>query len=336
MKVLLVTNMYPTPRFPYAGTFIKEQVIGLRSLGLNVEVLFLDRMAYGAAVYLTAGRLVRAWVSRLDPDIVHVAYGGVLAATVTYVVKDRPTVVTFHGSDLLGEPLSGWRRQLVARLGVFGSRLAAKRAAGVIVVSPVLEAQLPQIRAPRTRVIPCGVNLEKFQPLDRAACRRRLGWRDGPFYVLFCSSVGNQIKRPQLARAAVDVLKSWGVNAELQQLSGRAHDEVPIWLNASDAILVTSLHEGSPTIVKEALACNVPVVSVDVGDVKDRIGNVEGCHIAESDPVSLASKLLLVYERPGLVDGRRSIEEMSLEGSASRVRAFYSELLGTRPECGRL
>jgi glycosyltransferase involved in cell wall biosynthesis len=100
-----------------------------------------------------------------------------------------------------------------------------------------------------------------------------------------------------------------------------------VWLNASNVLLLTSLTEGSPNIVKEALACDLPVVSVDVGDVSERIRETEGCYLALSEPGDLAAKLHMVHSGPGRVIGRVKMQELSLEQVALRLRDFYSELL---------
>jgi glycosyltransferase involved in cell wall biosynthesis len=116
----------------------------------------------------------------------------------------------------------------------------------------------------------------------------------------------------------------------LLNLRGVSHTDVPIWLNASNVVLITSLHEGSPNIVKEALACNVPVVSVDVGDVKERTRNIQGCYLASPEPAALADKLQRVYESVGRVAGRIAVEELSLERVAARLREFYQQTLVAR------
>src|SRR5205823_3231175 len=147
----------------------------------------------------------------------------------------------------------------------------------------------------KIRIIPNGIDLERFKPLDQNTCRNRLGWRADRFNVLFpTNSGGDPRKRPELARAAAEAAERSGFNVEMHDLRGVPHGQVPIWLNASDAVLLTSLHEGSPNIIKEALACNVPVVSVDVGDVRERIQGIDGCYIAYADASDLASKLQLV------------------------------------------
>lgn len=113
---------------------------------------------------------------------------------------------------------------------------------------------LPEnIPSSRIQIILCGIDLDLFKPIDRALCRERLGWTQDAFHVRF-QDTGDPFKRPELAQVAVERLRALGVNAELHHLRGVSYDQVPIWLNASDVLLVTSHHEGSPTIVKEALA----------------------------------------------------------------------------------
>jgi glycosyltransferase involved in cell wall biosynthesis len=113
----------------------------------------------------------------------------------------------------------------------------------------------------------------------------------------------------------------------MHQLQGVPHEDVPIWLNASDVVLLTSLHEGSPNVIKEALACNVPVVSVDVGDVAEMISGIEGCYIALPNPHDLGAKLNLVGSNRGKIAGRKKVEQLSLEQTALNLRTFYLEVL---------
>jgi glycosyltransferase involved in cell wall biosynthesis len=176
-------------------------------------------------------------------------------------------------------------------------------------------------------IIPCGIDLDRFKPLDQKTCRAQLGWDDKIFHVLFPSHRENTVKRFGLACAAVDVLSRSGIQAELHDLQGVPNHEVPIWLNASDALLLTSQHEGSPTVIKESLACNLPIVSVDVGDVRERIDGIHGCYLANSQPEDLSSKLREVYTRSCRIAGRDKVQELSLTRIAQRLQALYSEIL---------
>jgi glycosyltransferase involved in cell wall biosynthesis len=254
-------------------------------------------------------------------------YGGVMADLVTLSVKDRPTVVTFHGSDLLGQPYERPVRKAVAQYGVFSSRRAARRCSSIVVVAKSLCSALPpNIENSKVRIIPCGIDLDLFRPLNRETCCQRLGWQLDRFHVLF-QNTGDAVKRPLLARAAIDCVKRLGTNAELHELKGVPYTEVPTWLNGSDALLVTSIHEGSPTIVKEALACDLPIVSVDVGDVGERINGIAGCYLAAPEPEDLACKLRLIALRMERISGHSSVQDLSYEKIAFDLEHFYCETL---------
>ena len=178
----------------------------------------------------------------------------------------------------------------------------------------------------KVRVIPCGIDLERFKPMDSLACRHRLGWSPDSFHVLFASGNGDQVKRPWLAKAAVAQMSPSDSPPELHHLTSVPNAEVPVWLNASDVLLLTSLHEGSPTIVKEALACGLPIVSVDVGDVAERIEGIEECHLARSEPAGLAAKLSLVRQQGKRFDCRTRINELSILSVAEKLKRFYEDV----------
>jgi len=261
-----------------------------------------------------------------------------MADRVTRCHRDWPLVVTFHGSDLLGENLSGWVRKMISRYGVLCSRRAARAADGVIVVARHLVRALNgAVSTVKVRVIPCGIDLDRFKALDPFKCKDRLGWSPTSFHVLFASSNGDPVKQPWLANAAVAQMNQSNRPAELHCLSGIANQEVPVWLNASDVLLLTSRHEGSPTVVKEALACGLPVVSVDVGDVAERIEGIEGCHLAQPESADLAAKLGLVRQREHRLDpalaGR--LEDLSILSVAQKLKRCYEEIAFDRSAARR-
>ena len=328
MRIVTVTNIYPTQEDPTLGTFVEQQIKGLKQIGLETEVLLLDRARRGMGVYFTTRRQVRAAIRNFQPDIVHAMYGGVMADMVTAAIDDRPTVVSFCGDDLLGELLSGPVRKVISKYGIVSSYRAARRSHGVVVKSQNLQAALPpDIPRSKARIIPNGIDLDRFKPLDRNSCRNLLGWRNDRLNVVFPTNSGDPRKRPELARAALKAAERLGFKAEMHHLRGVPHDRVPIWLNASDVVLLTSLHEGSPNVIKEALACNVPVVSVDVGDVRERIEGIAGCYLAAPDPADLASKLALIHAGPRRVAGRIKVQHLSLEHVALLLKEFYEEVL---------
>jgi teichuronic acid biosynthesis glycosyltransferase TuaC len=318
---LVVTNMYPSPERPSLGTFVADQVRCLREGGVTVELVYVDRAGAGRRAYRELAAAVRRAVAAKAPDLVHVMYGGVMADVVTRSVRDRPVLVAFCGSDLLGARATRGVARWSERYGLLASTRAARRAAGITVKSRNLLDALPSGVDQRTWVLPDGVDLARFRPLDRRECRNALGLDADATHVLFPAAPHRPEKRYALAVAAVGRLDG----VELQTLGGVRHDDVPLWINAADAVLLTSLYEGSPNVVKEALACNVPLVSVDVGDVRERIAGVDGCFTASAEPEALAAKLGEALRR-GRTDGRERAEEVSLERINGRLLEIYDAI----------
>jgi glycosyltransferase involved in cell wall biosynthesis len=238
-------------------------------------------------------------------------------------------LVSFGGTDLLGSPAEPLRRRATIRAGVWASRFAARRAAGVVVKSDTLRAALPRSVAPaRVWTVPSGVDFERFRPLDRAECRARLGWSPARRHVLFPAAPERAEKRFWLAEGAVAETARRGLDVELHVLGSVQPSEVPIWINAADAVLLTSTHEGSPNAVKEALACDVAVVSVDVGDVRSLLARADGCVVAAASAPALADGLVAVLRGPERLHAREQLGELSLENTAQRLIEIYETLVG--------
>jgi len=332
MKILAVTNMYPTAANPWLGNFVEQQVKGLCAIGVEVEVFLLDRAAEGARIYVRMREEIRKRLSGGRHDLVHIMYSGVMADLATHSLDRVPAVITIHGSDLMGEQLSDPIRRFSAHVGVLATRRAARRANGIIVVSKRLRDALPtEIDRAKVRVIPCGIDLDRFKPENAVECRKRLGWSPSHYHILFATN-GNPVKRPELARRSVELLNQRGVRAELHEMKGIPYSDVTTWINASHAMILTSLHEGSPTIVKECLACNVPVVSVDVGDVVERTHGIAGCCVVDSSADELAKGLQQAVAARDRLDGRSHILDLSITRIAERIADFYGELISEQTE----
>jgi glycosyltransferase involved in cell wall biosynthesis len=337
VRALVVTNMYPTPTAPSTGTFVAAQVESLRAAGVEIEMLHLTRRDNGRYVYRNLAQRMRDTVGESDPDVLHVMYGGVISEVATRAVRDRPAIVSFCGSDLLGGDAAGIVQHVATRYSMFASRRAAHRAAGIIVKARNLWDALPDgVDRTRVWIVPNGVDFAHFHPRATSDCRRLLGWTDDKRHVLFPANPQRPEKRFTLAEAAITSLNSTGFGRiQLHALTGIPHDQVPVWINAADAVILTSTHEGSPNVVKEALACNVPVVSTDVGDVRERLTGIEGCFVAEPTPADLAAKLALVFERRERVDARDRIADLALDAVARRIIDIYRWVLVGEPTAGR-
>ena len=321
MKVLLVSNTY--------SPAVQLQFEGLLSLGVDISILLSNRLGEGRFTYLTLPFRLKRQISAFKPDIVHVQFGGVQAAIATFFIRIRSRcVVTFHGTDLHGGTRTlSFISALSQRIGVWCSRYAARRAAWNIVVSKSLCQYLPQ-NILNVSVITTGVDLDSFKPMDRKKCLAQLKLDPEVQWVLFCDYSHDPIKRRDLANAVVEKTRSLGYQSYLLELNKVDHDLVPLYLNAATVLLLTSDKEGSPNIVKEALACNIPIVSVDVGDVRSRIGNVAGCSVCAQDIDELASALCSVFDGPGICDAYEKVrDDLDNKKICRRIIKIYETLV---------
>ncbi|MGH2865900.1 MAG: glycosyltransferase, partial [Solirubrobacteraceae bacterium] len=262
MRALVVSNMLPDPAHPERGRFVRDQVAALRELPhLDVE---LHEFAPGAgALARTVPELRRrygarrSWSARArrsEPfDVVHAHFG--LTAWPALAVDARVRALTVHGTDVR-HPRTRWSTAAVSPLmDVLGA------------ASAELAAELPG-RAARRRaqVLPCGVDLQRFQPLARAAARAELGLDPAAPYLLFPADPARPEKRHDRALALAQA-----VGVELLTLGGVAPERVGLWINAANAVLVPSAREGFGLAVLEALACEVPVLATPVGIHRDAL-----------------------------------------------------------------
>lgn len=268
--------------------------------------------------------LIRSRIHEFRPDVVH-AHFGTITAFATVLAADVPVIITFRGSDLNPSPSDGWMRNAVQNTL---SNTAARFAKGIILVSRQLRSRL-WFDHPNARVIPTGVDMDVFKPASRVEARENLGWSVDDPVVLFNAGLSPSVKRLDLAEQAVGVLRQRLPTVRLHVLDGRTpHQELPLYMNAADCLLVTSDFEGSPDIVKEALASNLPIVSVDVGDVRERTSGVSGVEIVARDPQALASAAERIINSATLSNGREKIAELDSNKIRDAVIEVYAEILG--------
>jgi glycosyltransferase involved in cell wall biosynthesis len=304
MRALVVTNMWPSASEPQLGSFVRDQVTALQALeGVDVEVF-----AFPPGRYLRAARELHRRYRRERFDVVHAHFG--LTAWPALAVRGAPHAVTLHGTDVR-HPRS--RRITHAALG---------RMDLVAAVSADLAREVPGAGGSRrVAVLPCGVDVDRFVPIPRAEARARLGLDpDGP-YLLLPADPARPGKRADRARLVA------GGGARLLSL-GRVHPlEVPLWVNAANAVLVPSDSEGFGLAVLEALACDVPVLATPVGIHPVALDGVAGTLCAPFDlevwQAALQPHLQAADPR---VKGRARAELWSARRMAQRVLAAWSEL----------
>jgi len=322
MRVLIVTNMYPAPQRPDWGVFVYDQVESLRTLGVEVEVLAFSA-AGKASAYLQAARSLRQTI-RMDKkgfDLIHAHYG--LSGLVARMQVSLPVLVTFHGNDLVAQIDHTGRPTRQARVETLLGKLAAWGATRSILVAGLLQ---PLIWPRRGVIIPMGVDLDVFKPMPRPEACQALGLAEDRQRVVFVANPDNFIKRFALARAAVAILQAQGLPVDLLAVSGVSHSQVPLYLNASDALVLTSLQEASPTVVKEALACNLPVVATNVGDTAERLRGVENCAVCPPEAEKLAASLAQALQAGRSSSGRAAVQALGLPNIAQRVLAVYQNV----------
>jgi teichuronic acid biosynthesis glycosyltransferase TuaC len=324
VRVLVATAMYPTLERPAWGTFVRTQVESLRAAGVEVDVMALEgrhrKLLYPKGMYELRRRLAGGSI-----DLVHAHYGymGVVARTQFRV----PVVVTYHGDDLLGTIDENGRVVPLSRVIAFGGRLLAERVDAVIVQNAEMARRL---RRNDAYVIPHEVDLELFRPIDREHARAALGLEPGKKYLLFASPPEIPIKRFPLAEAAARLLSDSDPAVELLVVHKETQDRLALYFNACDVLVFPSFQEGSPNIVKQAMACNLPIVSTDVGDVRDVIGETPGCEICAPDPAAFARCIAEILARLDRTTGRDAVLRFDPSLVAARIVDVYEHVLDGR------
>ena len=326
LSVLMITSEWPRDA-GHTAHFIVRQARCLEDAGVQVEV-FPFRGAKHPLNYVTAWWRVRRRLARERFDLVHAQFG---QSALLALPKQLPLVVTFRGCDLLGN-LSSRDGHLTAagRMLQRFCQWVARRADAVIVVSAHMRRYLRH--GVPAHVVPSGIDFDLFRPVPRAAARVRLGLPADERLVLFVGNPHLPRKRFPLAQQAVEILSrtlpvrfvlGWGV----------PHAEMPYYMGACDALVFTSRQEGSPNAVKEALACNLPIVSVPVGDVVERLHGVAGCEVCADDrPETIAAALARVLARGGRIAGREAVRHLDERLITQQVLTIYRAALnGARP-----
>jgi teichuronic acid biosynthesis glycosyltransferase TuaC len=321
IRVLMVTSDWLWNSWGGPAVFIARQAEFLRREGIEVD-LFPFRGSRRPANYLAAWKEVRRRVRSGSYDLVHAQFG---QSGLTALPKRVPLVVTFRGDDLEGIIGENGRYIPAGWLLRFISRIVARRADAAIVVSEHMKRHLP--RSVTAHVMPSGIDLDLFRPEPQEAARRRLDLPSNQRLVLFVGNPELARKRYGLAKEAVAIVNRT-IPTRLVVGWELSHHKIAALMNACDALLCTSMQEGSPNAVKEALACNLPVVSVPVGDVAVRLAGVVGCELCSDDRVeTIAAALGRVLLRGGRIDGRSAVRGLDERLLTRQLVDLYRSVL---------
>lgn len=312
VRVLVVTNFEPDDSAPQRGRWVRDQIDEVRRRGIDVDVFSFPP---GRNEYIPATRRLRTLLRRERFDLVHAHYG--LPGWCAKLAGAAPLIVTFHGTDVrhgIVGPLSrrlAWRVDLVAAV----SRALFAPEDG--------RAGLPPV--PGSAVLPCGPDLRRFGPIPRSQARRSLGLDPDGRYLFFPANPARPEKRHD---RATELAASCG--AELLSGGSIEPERMPLWLNAANAVLVTSDYEGFGLAAVEALACEVPVLSTPVGIAPYALGGIDGCLCAPFDPADWAAVLDRHLEAPDpRVAGAARASSLSAGRMAERAIEAYRDVSRT-------
>jgi glycosyltransferase involved in cell wall biosynthesis len=312
VRVLVVTNLTPDASTPQRGRWVLDQIEEVRRLGVNVEVFGFPR---GRQHYIPATLRLRRLLRHRRFDLVHAHYG--LPGWCARVAGARPLMVSFHGTDVrhrLVGPMSrrlAWRIDLVAAVSraLFAAEDGRRGLPGV----------------PGSAVLPCGPDLGRFRPLPRAEARHRLGLDPEGRYLFFPADPNRPEKRYDRAAELADVCA-----AELLTGGSIDPDEMPLWVNAANAVLVPSDYEGFGLACVEALACDVPVLSTPVGIAPHALAGVSGtlCRPFDLDAWAAVARALLDAPDPRVAGAARAASLSATRMAERTIVAYRAVLAG--------
>lgn len=302
MRVLVVARC----KNDHYAPFITEQVEAIEKQGVECKYYGVD--GNGIIGYLRQIPKLRKAIRDFHPDLIHAHYG--LCGLLSNYQRKVPVITTYHGSDINDPNVLRLSRKAIrrSRFNIFVSQK------NVEIASPLKDFAL----------IPCGINLDDYPIIEKSEARRQMGLSPSKKYVLFAGAFDNHVKNAPLAKAAMERVPE----AELLELKGYSRLQVATLMQAVDVFLITSFTEGSPQVVKEAMACGCPIVSVDVGDVKERIDDIPGCYVVTSDSKSIAEALKKALAFKGLTNGRNAILRDGLTNAqvSDKIKEIYCSI----------
>jgi glycosyltransferase involved in cell wall biosynthesis len=324
MKVLFVSSGN-NKKFPIAP-FIKSQGDSLIKQGIVVEYFTIK--GKGIAGYLKNLPHLRKRIKKNKYDIVHAHYGfcGIVSCL---AAKNEKVIISFMGDDLIGSINSRGNYSFISRLYVFLNRIITLfKYDFIIVKSKPLYSKI--LRVKNVEVVPNGVDFDLFKTILKDKAREILSIPLDKKVVLFAGNPARTVKNYSLAQKAVNSINSSAIT--LMSLTNTPFESVPIFYYAADVTISTSFHEGSPNVIKEAMACNCPIVSTEVGDVKWIFGNTEGCYLTSFNPIDVSEKIqkaLDFAKNKGRTNGRNRIIALGLDTDsvAKKIIHVYQNVL---------
>jgi len=282
---------------------------------------------------------LRKFLSNIQPDLVHAHYGSTTALiTLLASYRKYPFIISFCGNDLISYSSPNVIETSRVFLATLISRFCSHFADLILVKSENLFHELPSSVKPKAHILPNGVDLNRFRPISQLESREKLRLSPDNSIIVFSKTKGSEtVKCPRLAYDTFSLLQKRLKNSILLEIGNESYEKMPLYLNAADVLILTSLCEGSPNIVKEAMACNLPVVSVDCGDVRDRLKNVSPGGVFNRDSQTLALQIESILANKSRSNGRVELEKqrLSIDEVANNLIKILLEYLSKSPRFSR-
>ncbi|MDD2228310.1 MAG: glycosyltransferase family 4 protein [Candidatus Cloacimonetes bacterium] len=301
MKVLFVSSGNSASGI---SPIIKAQGESLLSLGVSVSYFAINGQGIGG--YLKNVWRLKTALMKEQYDVVHAHFS--LSGFVASLAGASPLVVSLMGWNVQ-KPLLRFFIHVFNKFSWDACIVKSQKMKDSLGIKKVL-------------VIPNGVDMNHFHAVDKKAAQDYLGWDDSKIHILCAADPKRPIKNIGLAREAYDRIKT--DLTELHFLENVGFDEMVYFYNASDVVFLTSKAEGSPNVIKEALACNCKVVSTDVGDVAERFGDNPACFITEHEADNVASKLVMALNYQGEVNTRKLVQHLDAKSIAQEIVQIYA------------
>lgn len=322
MKVLILTPEWPDAQNPNAVPFLVRQVESMKKLGFEMRIFYF-RGGGNPLHYLRA--MFRLWnyLIRNEVDLIHAQWGqGAIPAYFTL----KPLIITYRGSDLQGIPDARSKYGLKGKILVGVSKFMSSRATEIITVSEKLKSLLKTQKP--VHVIPSGIDFGQLPTISKAEARKKLGISQNTRLIFFPSNPKRSVKRYDLALAGVQKAKEYFHDLEFHFADGFTHETTLLWIKASDIVLFTSSHEGSPNVIKESLALNTPIISTKVGDVPQFLENLQGSVLLENTaPDTLAEAIHQLLNNPvSNYDSKSRVIHLDEQILSQQIAEIYRRL----------
>jgi glycosyltransferase involved in cell wall biosynthesis len=317
--------MWPGDADPSYGSFVQDQMESLRPIGVDYDVFFIDGRA-SRWNYALGMRDLQKRLRQGRFDLIHAHFG--LSGWIARCQVSLPIVLTFHGDDLLGKFRFDGSITALGRFFQASSLMLAPFVDAIIVQSREMQHMM---HFARSYVIPCGINLDLFRPMDQRKARDELGLNPKEKLLIFAYDPAEQRKRYDLVERAVLIAQKDIPELRILHVRGKPHARMPVYMNAADVLVVASEAEGGPLVTKEAMAVNLPVITAPVGDAADLIASSEGNYIVPRTAGAIADKLVEVCRAGQRSQGRERLEPFSMPATAKKVLDVYHHVLDGHP-----